>query len=252
MTIGSQLEHVSKVPQNITTPNYAMVLDRLVRDPAVPMDRVEKAMELIERQQQNEAKVAYSIAMAQAQQEMTTVSRDMTNPQTKSRYASLGAVDRAIRPIYSRHGLAPSFDTKPSTKGDNWIKIICELAHTSGYSREFSIDMPADGIGAKGGAVMTKTHATMAAATYGRRGLLKLIFNLAEDDDDGNAADDAADQFFISDEQKAELTALIERSGRTVEKSCAAFRVDSLDVMPVSKFEYAKKLLQDIIKDEKR
>jgi hypothetical protein len=49
--------------------------------------------------------------------------------------------------------------------------------------------MPADGKGAKGGDVMTKTHATGAAMSYGMRYLLKMIFNVAigEDDKDGNA-----------------------------------------------------------------
>src|SRR5690606_15862485 len=50
--------------------------------------------------------------------------------------------------------------------------------------------MPADGKGAKGGDVMTKTHAAGSAMSYGQRYLLKLIFNVAigENDDDGNSA----------------------------------------------------------------
>jgi hypothetical protein len=48
--------------------------------------------------------------------------------------------------------------------------------------------MPSDGKGAKGGDVMTKTHATGAAMSYGARYLLKFIFNIAvgEEDSDGN------------------------------------------------------------------
>jgi hypothetical protein len=48
--------------------------------------------------------------------------------------------------------------------------------------------MPSDGKGAKGGDVMTKTHATGAAESYGMRYLLKMIFNIAigEEDNDGN------------------------------------------------------------------
>ena len=50
-------------------------------------------------------------------------------------------------------------------------------------------DKPADGKGAKGGDVMTKTHATGAGVTYGRRYLLGMIFNLViGEDDDGNRA----------------------------------------------------------------
>ena len=50
--------------------------------------------------------------------------------------------------------------------------------------------MPADGKGAKGGNVMSLTHATGAAAGYGMRYLLKMIFNIAigEEDTDGNLA----------------------------------------------------------------
>jgi len=48
--------------------------------------------------------------------------------------------------------------------------------------------MPADGKGAKGGDVMTKTHAAGAAGSYGARYLIKGIFNVAVGDDglDGN------------------------------------------------------------------
>jgi hypothetical protein len=50
--------------------------------------------------------------------------------------------------------------------------------------------MPADGKGARGNDVMTKTHATGSAVSYGMRYLLKMIFNVSsgEADDDGNAA----------------------------------------------------------------
>jgi hypothetical protein len=48
--------------------------------------------------------------------------------------------------------------------------------------------MPTDGKGAKGGDVMTKTHAAGAGMQYGMRYLLKGIFNVAigEEDKDGN------------------------------------------------------------------
>jgi hypothetical protein len=49
--------------------------------------------------------------------------------------------------------------------------------------------MPVDGKGARGGDVMTKTHAMGSGVSYGMRYLLRMIFNLAIDyDDDGNAA----------------------------------------------------------------
>jgi hypothetical protein len=63
------------------------------------------------------------------------------------------------------------------------------LGHVSGATRRYQIDMPIDTKGARGGDVMTRTHATGSAFSYGKRYLLIGMFNLAiGDDDDGNAA----------------------------------------------------------------
>jgi hypothetical protein len=72
------------------------------------------------------------------------------------------------------------------------MRVLCHVSHSAGHERTYQIDMPADGKGAKGGDVMTKTHAAGAAASYGMRYLLKMIFNLAvgEDDTDGNMPGD--------------------------------------------------------------
>ncbi len=76
--------------------------------------------------------------------------------------------------------------------------------------------MPADGKGAKGGDVMTKTHATGAAASYGARYLLKGIFNIAvgDDDRDGNAPPET--EKFITEEQVMELRDLAGSRGASM------------------------------------
>jgi hypothetical protein len=142
--------------------------------------------------------------MAKAQAEMRPVAADADNPQTRSKYASYAALDRALRPIYTLNGFALSFNTLPGA-AEGFVRVSCELSHVGGHSREYSVDMPSDGKGAKGGDVMTKTHATGAAMSYGMRYLLKMIFNVAvgEDDRDGN------DRETVSAEQAATLESLI-------------------------------------------
>ena len=68
------------------------------------------------------------------------------------------------------------------------MRVLCYVSHSAGHTRTYQCDMPADGKGAKGNDVMTKTHAAGSAASYGMRYLLKMIFNIAigEDDTDGN------------------------------------------------------------------
>jgi hypothetical protein len=68
--------------------------------------------------------------------------------------------------------------------------LIVGILSLGGYSREYPLEMPADGKGAKGGGVMSRTHATGSAITYGKRYLKNMIFDLRfkEKDDDGNKA----------------------------------------------------------------
>lgn len=189
--------------------NTVSMFERLAKDPSVDVAKLEKLMELSERARAQQAKGAYAIAMAEAQAEIRPIAADANNPQTRSKYASYAALDRALRPVYTRHGFALSFGTGDTAKPEH-VRVTCEVSHIGGHTSERHIDMPADGKGAKGGDVMTKTHATGSAASYGMRYLLKMIFNVAvgEDDDDGNSAADVGPR--ITDDQAANLDSLID------------------------------------------
>lgn len=255
--IGQQAATVSSV--TLPTSNIHYIFDRIVRDPSVPLERVERVLQLIEEQRSREmreaeelrlreAKAAWANAMVQAQKLTTQISRDMENDQTRSRYASLGQVDAAIRPIYSELGFSITFSARPANR-ENWIMVVCEISH-GGYTREFELPLPADGIGPKGAPVMTKTHAMIGAITYARRALLKMVFNLAEVDDDGNRAAHAPEET-ISQEQAEELKKLLEDKGRTVEAFCQYAHIDVLEDLPVSRFEAACNYVRTLLDSRK-
>lgn len=165
------------------------LFERLATDPNASVEKIERLMALWERGEAKKAESAFNAAMSDAQADMRPIAADATNPQTHSRYASYGALDAKLRPIYTKHGFGLSFDTGEGAPQE-WIRVVCHVTHRGGHSRTYHADMPADGKGAKGGDVMTKTHAVGSAMSYGMRYLLKMIFNVAvgEDDDDGNAA----------------------------------------------------------------
>jgi len=159
------------------------------------IDTIERLAKLQRELVEYDAKVAWNESMQRCQKAMKRIGVDAVNPQTKSKYASYGKLDAALRPIYGEEGFSLSFNTVDSPQPD-CVRVLCEVAK-SGYSKTYQIDMPADGKGAKGGDVMTKTHATGAAMSYGMRYLLKLIFNVAvgETDDDGNLGSLGDEQF---------------------------------------------------------
>jgi ERF superfamily protein len=160
---------------------------RLARDQNVSVEKIERLMALWERGEARKAEAAFNEAMALAQAEIEPVRADSYNPQTRSKYPSYEALDRALRPVYTKHGFGLSFDTGESP--DETVLLLCYVTHRAGHSRTYRVLLPSDGKGAKGGDVMTKTHATGSAMSYGQRYLVKLIFNVAVDaDDDGNRA----------------------------------------------------------------
>lgn len=170
--------------------DVTLMFERLVRDPAANVENVERLMALWERAEARKAERAFNVAMSACQGEMRAVSADAYNPQTRSKYASYEKLDAALRPIYTRHGLGVSFPGTGDSDLPEHVRVLCKVTHVGGHVEHYHIDMPADGKGAKGGDVMTKTHAVGSAVTYGMRYLLKMVFNVAigEDDDDGNRA----------------------------------------------------------------
>ena len=101
--------------------------------------------------------------------------------------------------------------------------------------------MPADGKGAKGGDVMTKTHAAGAAMSYGMRYLLKMIFNVAvgEEDKDGNEPAQT-----ITNEQQANLQTLMEEVNANHKAFLGYFRIKELSELRADRYEGAIKMLE--------
>jgi hypothetical protein len=222
------------IPQVPPTQSLIHVLARAMSDPSIDVEKVERYAALYERAIAREDEIAFNDAMRLAQSEMRHIAADANNPQTKSKYATYAALDSKVRPIYSKHGFSLSFYTSDGAP-EGCIRVQCKVARGGHTERPF-IDMPADGKGAKGGDVMTKTHATGAGVTYGRRYLLGMIFNLViGEDHDGNDA--AASVEKITQKQADDLNDLIEVN----EKDRAAFlkwaKVDRMEDVPAANYD---------------
>lgn len=219
------------------------IIARLASNPNADPDKIERFLAMREKELDRIASQAFNRAMRAAQEEMRPISADAENTQTRSKYATYAKLDRALRPIYTRHGFALSFDEGDSPKPDH-IRCLAYVTHDDGHMRTYHKDMPADGKGAKGGDVMTKTHATGAAASYGQRYLLKGIFNVAvgEDDTDGNTA--AEDENLISKDQAATIRKLIEETGTDIERFCKWARIEAVPMLLARHYDKAVNVLQ--------
>ena len=230
-----------QVPATQADPVLSM-LERISTDPSVSIERVEQAFAFYQKVEADRARKEFTAAMIAAQMEMEPIRKDANNPQTRSKYASFEALDRAARPVYTKHGFVCTYRIDDSPKPDH-VKVVCTVMHKAGHERDYPADMPADGKGAKGGDVMTKTHATGSAVSYGMRYLLKMIFNIAvsDKDDDGNSASDSGAT--VNQVQLNELIALADEVGADKAAFCKYMGVESFAALPAKSYDRAKAAL---------
>lgn len=181
---GKTIPEIAAAPPN---PILALV-ERASRDATVDVGKLRELIAMANEERARMAEQAYEQAMRTVQEKVESVRKDAANDHTKSKYATYKALDDAVRPIYVANGLNLQFDTEDVDKPDT-VRVVCHIGHEAGHKVKRRVDIPAPGKGAKGGEVMTATHAYGSALTYGRRYLLSMIFNISTmDDDDGNAA----------------------------------------------------------------
>lgn len=219
---------------------FLAMIERAASDPRVDIDKMDRLLQMKERRDAKEAQVEYDRAMADAQEDMRPVRANLDNPQTRSKYADYSALDKVVRPIYARHGFSLSFTTAEGAP-DNCVRIVCTVAHRSGHRERPLLDMPADGKGARGNDVMTKTHATGAAITYGKRYLLGMIFNLAVTrDDDGNDADGDSDVERLATGPRGEDGRLLSNYSAKAAQKAAEFADDAIQAINHGSAETAR------------
>jgi hypothetical protein len=233
--LATKVETVPAEPMPLTeTAAIIAMIERAARDDTVNIDKMRELLSMRKQIITEAAEQKFNDAMAQAQSEMRAIGKDSNNPQTRSKYASYFALDKAVRPVYTKYGFALSFDT--AAVSEQAIKIICHVS-CCGFTRDYHIDMAADGKGAKGGDVMTKTHAIGSAISYGQRYLLKMIFNLATgDDDDGNNAG-SGDK--ITEGQVQQLSALMLEVKADTTRFLKYLKIESLADLPANRFQGA-------------
>ncbi len=160
-------------------------------NPQMDMDKVERMFKMHQVMVAQDAEAAFNDAMARTQTKIAPIVTDADNDHTHSRYATLAAINKAIVPIYSAEGLSVSFNTETKNDADpipeGWMRTIALVSHKQGHTRSYHLDLPPDGVGAKGNTNKTGVQAAGSTNEYARRYLTRMIFNISTfDDNDGN------------------------------------------------------------------
>lgn len=210
---------------SVTDMGSAMVsmFERVILDASVPVERIEKMMEMQERWEDRQAEKAFEKAIAAAKSEIKPIIKNRAGHNSK--YADLSAIAKDVDPILATHGLSYRHETSQ----ENGISVTCILSHSEGHKARTTLTAEADKSGSK-----NSIQAIGSTITYLQRYTLVLSLGLAtSEDDDGNAAGNGET---ITEGQMSHLLELVEETGTDTERFCKYLKVKSIAEMPMATY----------------
>jgi len=216
------------------------IIDRMASNPDMPVEKIERMLDMHERMQKEASRRAYHAGLAMMQADLPTVvalGRIMGEDKdkqkiTRSKYAKWEDVNEAIRPSLCRHGFALSFRiTQPQP---DRVSVTAVLSHRDGHSEETSLHLPNDPSGGK-----NNVQAWGSSVSYGKRYTAFAMLNIAARGEDDDAQQAIASET-ISESQYKELAGLITETGTDLARFLAVGNVESLSDIPAAQFQAAK------------
>jgi len=231
------------------TTSLLQVITRAASDPAVDIDKMERLMAMHERMVARDAKAAFAAALSEMQPELPVIDRrgrievrekDAQGKrngeiQQSTPYALWEDINEAIRPVLHKYGFALAFRIK---KEADRVEVTSVLSHNQGHSDECTLSLPMDTTGSK-----NNVQAIGSSISYGKRyGALALLnITTRGEDDDGRKAGAPAS---INEQQRQELSDLMDQTAVDEAKFFAFFRIEYLAELPSSRFGEAKAMLE--------
>lgn len=210
-----------------TTP--AMLLNIAIEKGA-ELDKLEKLMDLQMKWEANQARKAYTEAMAAFKANPPDIEKDKTVAygNTKYNHATLANVTDKINAALSQHGLSASWVTQQADKG---ITVVCRITHVLGHYEETSLTAPADTSGAK-----NAIQAIGSTISYLQRYTILALTGLATRDMDNDGQGTVE---YIDDKQLSTIRDLMNDKDIKEDKFCEYMQVESLTAIKKTDFQKA-------------
>lgn len=227
-----------------TSPSTIMeVIGRAAADPNTDVDKLERLLQMYERITDREAKAAYAAALSEMQPKLPVITErgkivtdKVDKSKVQSRYALWEDINEAIGPVLAEHGFGLSFRTGQTTEGK--ITVTGILSHRAGHQEETTMVLPHDSSGSK-----NAVQAVGSSTSYGKRYTAMALLNITSrgEDDDGKKGGDPGT---LTEEQQAEVQALMEDVGADRKRFLAFIKAESIAAIPARDFDTVMKALE--------
>lgn len=220
--------------------DFSAIINMMVQSQNIDADKLEKMLNMQERIMRVNAEAAFSAAMNACQAEMPRVKKngtisftDKNNVERKTPFARLEDIDRAIRPIYQKHGFAVRYNQTKTPDGRPIV--ICKVSHIGGHTEVSEMELPLDTSGSK-----NNLQAMGSTISYAKRYLITNNFNIVTEgaDDDGNA------DMPINEEQVKEIKELITKTKSNEPKFLAFVNAESVEKITSKSYAKAVNMLK--------
>ena len=214
----------------------ALMIERIILNPNVDVDKLERLLVMKERMDLNAAKAEFADALSAACAEIPPIIKnatvDFTSQNAKGRvhykHETQAGIAKTIDKILSRHGLSYRFRTNEE---NGRLIVTCILSHRNGYCEENSLSGLPDRSGSK-----NDLQAVGSTVTYLQRYTLKAGLGLSSEVDDDGASAGAAP---ITSEQFQILKNKIESAGADEAKLLKHLKADDLHTLTNAQFQLA-------------
>lgn len=162
---------------------------RYALDSGADLDRLERLMDMQDRDNANKARMAFVSAMAEFKKHAPTIykDKDVSFTGTSYSHATLGGICEVVIESLAQHGISHRWDMAQPSSG--LIVIKCILTHIMGHSETTTMEAPPDNSGKKNG-----IQQIASAMTYLQRYTLLAATGLSTKDmpdDDGRGSQEA-------------------------------------------------------------
>lgn len=211
------------------------VLERALRDPAMPIERAREIWAFQREIAADLARVAYAVDFAQLQGELPEVPRrgriDIGKGNRPYFYGLWEDANELIKPVLNRHGFGLSFRIDDMADLSR-VTVTAVLLHRGGHSEQTSKTLPLDASGSK-----NAVQAHGSAVSYGKRQTAGALLNLIYrgEDDDGVATGNGK----LDEAQIEELRLAIVDAGADIQRFYTVYGIKQLQELPASKFAEA-------------
>lgn len=206
------------------------------------LEKLEKLMQLQERWEANEARKAYVTAMNAFKANPPTIYKsnrvsyeNKSGDKTEYSHALLDSAVDLIGAELSKHGLSFRWSCEQLEGGI--IRVSCVITHCQGHSEKTALQAGLDSSGGK-----NNIQALGSTVSYLERYTLFAATGMAAKgmDDDGKGSETV----YITDQQAADLTALLEEVKADKVKFLDHFKISKIEELPSKAYKQAVTLTE--------